>query len=151
MNRRQFLSQTTSGMAGLMLAPTFGAETAKPGKRDGVNAKNHAVLPSRLGKYYEAEVPDTLDLAEHARLGINHFTESIRENLDYEMIMGVKFAPDGSISAPMHMTGIACCQAKCMEAMAMERLMSGSQQHVEREGKMVDMMASHIGPEGIWW
>ena len=32
---------------------------------------------------YEATVPDTLDLAERGRLGINHFTSIIREERDY--------------------------------------------------------------------
>src|SRR5437879_3820473 len=137
MNRRQFLSNTTAGVTGLMLTRGLAGETDRS-RRPVISEKVQGALPARLGSYYVSEVPDMLDLAEHARLGINHFTESIRENLDYEMIMGVKFEADGSISAPMHMTGIACCQAKCMEAMAMERLMSGSQQHVEREGKMVD-------------
>ena len=45
--------------------------------------------PKEVGTYYEATAPDTLDLAERARLGLNHFTESIREELDYEMVMGI--------------------------------------------------------------
>ena len=64
-------------------------------------------LPARLGNYYEAEVPDTLDLAERARLGLNHYTESIREELDYEMVMGGNFGGDGSVGIVFHMTGIA--------------------------------------------
>jgi hypothetical protein len=121
------------------------------GHLENMEGKDKGRLPIHLGSYYEAEVPDTLDLAEHARLGINHFTEAIRQNLDSEMIMGVKYGADHSAKAVMHMTGIACCQAKSMEAMAMERLMSGSQQNLEQEAKMVDMMASHVGKDGIWW
>jgi hypothetical protein len=135
-----------------MLASNLGAlgrETPNQPSRGQESADS--ALPARLGSYYEAEVPDTLDLAERARLGINHFTESIREDLNYEMIIGINYKGGDSLCAPMHMTGIACCQAKCMEAMAMERLMSGSQQHLEREAKMVDMLASHIGEDGIWW
>jgi hypothetical protein len=44
-----------------------------------------------------------------------------------------------------------CCQAKCLEALAMERLMTGSQVHLEREAKMLEVMASYIGPEGVYW
>ncbi|OFX17983.1 MAG: hypothetical protein A2Z18_07880 [Armatimonadetes bacterium RBG_16_58_9] len=33
----------------------------------------------------------------------------------------------------------------------MERLMSGSQQNLEREAKMLEMMASHVGDDGIFW
>ncbi len=107
-------------------------------------------IPQEVGEYYEVMVPDTLDLAENARLGINHFTESIRKELNYEMIMGVNFQSD-SINVSMHMSGLACCQAKCMEAMAMERIMSGSKQNMDREANMLEMMASNVGEEGIWW
>ena len=30
--------------------------------------------PTTRGSYYKAEVPDTLDLAERARLGLNYFS-----------------------------------------------------------------------------
>lgn len=107
--------------------------------------------PATMGAYYVATVPDTLDLAERGRLGINHFTESIRQELNYEMIMGVKFAAADSVEILMHMTGLGCCQAKCAEAMAMLRLISGSQQHLDREAKMLAMLAANVGEEGIWW
>ena len=107
--------------------------------------------PQVSGRYYDATVPDTLDLAERGRLGISHFTESIREELNYEMVMGVQFPGNGAANVVMHITGLACCQAKCAEAMAMLRMVSGSQQHLEREAKMLEMLASNIGEEGIWW
>ena len=43
------------------------------------------MLPAQLGTYYQAVVPDALDLAERARLSLNHLTSVIREELDYEM------------------------------------------------------------------
>ncbi len=107
--------------------------------------------PTVKGRYYDVEVPDTLDLAERGRLGINHFTESIREELNYEMVMGIGFAPDRALSVSMHMSGLGCCQAKCMEALGMLRMVSGSQQHLDREAKMLEMMAANVGEEGIWW
>lgn len=107
--------------------------------------------PDIVGHYYDTTVPDTLDLAERGRLGISHFTESIREELNYEMVMGVNFPGNGAANVVMHITGLACCQAKCAEAMAMLRMASGSTQHLEREAKMLDMLAANIGEEGIWW
>jgi len=35
--------------------------------------------------------------------------------------------------------------------MGMERLMSGSVQHLEREAKMVEEMAAHLGDDGLYW
>lgn len=43
------------------------------------------MLPMRLGEYYNAEVPDTLDLAERARYGLSHFTSIIDVENDHEM------------------------------------------------------------------
>ncbi len=143
LNRRDFVRTVGFSAAGMAVGRALSAHPVREDRA--LNA------PRESARYYQATVPDTLDLAERARLGINHFTESIRENLDYEMIMGVKFTPDGSVRALMHMTGIACCQAKCMEAMCMERIMSGSTQGLEREAKMVEMMVSHVGKDGTWW
>ena len=44
--------------------------------------------PTERGEYCEDVVPDTLDLAEHARYGLNYFTEFIRDDLDHEMYFG---------------------------------------------------------------
>ena len=98
------------------------------------------------GQYYEITVPDTLDLAERARLGINHFTSIIIEERDYEM----PWTTIGGIMAFEHVSPM-CCQAKALEAMAMERIMSGSQQNLEREAKMVDRMVAHLGDDGIYY
>jgi mannose/cellobiose epimerase-like protein (N-acyl-D-glucosamine 2-epimerase family) len=38
-----------------------------------------------------------------------------------------------------------------MEAMCFERLMSGSQQHLEREAKMLEVLASMLGEDGLQW
>jgi hypothetical protein len=102
--------------------------------------------PAGLGLYYEATVPDTLDLAERAGLGVHHFVSTISAANDYEMYWvgyAGKMFPQWS--------PLMACQPKCMEAMAMERLMSGSREGLEIEGKMVNMLASHIGEEGIYW
>ncbi len=132
--------------------------------------------PAIAGAYYEAEVPDTLDLAERARLGLNHFTEIISEKNDYEMYWGVqkmcygyyfpgvmKFAGYSGdclgynfneCNPPMMNLWwgvLQACQPKSLEAMAFLRLMSGSRQGWEREARMVEMMTSMLGDDGLWW
>lgn len=98
------------------------------------------------GQYYETTVPDTLDMAERARLGINHFTSIISKERDYEMYWsGSSGGLDFVFHSPLN------CQPKALEAMAMERIMSGSQQNLEREAKMVDRMVAHLGDEGLYW
>lgn len=100
--------------------------------------------PKEIGTYYEAMVPDTLDLAERARLGVNHFTLIQDENCEMHFSggtsgLGHQFSP------------LMACQPKGMEAMAMERLMSGSTQGLQKESRMLQMLASHIGEAGVYW
>ncbi len=107
--------------------------------------------PKEAGVYYEAEVPDTLDLAEKARLGLNYFTNITQPDLDYEMYFGGDFNKSNPPSFYAHVTSLGACQCKAMEAMCFERLMSGSQQGLEREAKMLEMMVSFFGEDGLHW
>src|SRR5262245_27462593 len=45
--------------------------------------------PEYKGETYEALVPDTLDLAERARLAINALTEMLNPNLDQQLYFSV--------------------------------------------------------------
>lgn len=121
-----------------------------------VTEETSVTIPARLGNYYDVTVPDTVDLAERARLGLNHLTSVIREEQDYEMCWLGIFNGDTFSHLPwpvltLRCCPLQCCQPKCMEAMVMARVMSGSQQNLERETRMVEMMSSHIGEEGIYW
>ncbi len=164
---------------GLCLSPVNGAdEPWKPtGKETPASMKARTSdinRPREVGKYYEATVPDTLDLAERAWLGINHFTRLISEKDNYEMYWGAmacNYPPDlmklighpdwtqwgGDLSSynppilNMQMSPLMACQAKAVDAMAMERLMSGSQQLLEREARMLEMMASNLGEDGLYY
>lgn len=117
----------------------------------GAVRKTESALPARLGSYYDAIVPDTLDLAECAKLGINHFTSIISPENDYEMYWGGGLAQNGNFGLDFGQSSLQACMPKCMEAMAMERIMSGSRQGLDREAGMVKMLASHVGEEGIYW
>ncbi len=111
--------------------------------------------PKEVGKYCDATVPDTLDLAERAWLGINHFTSIISEKDDYEMYWRADFASADRWAWPGHMvfqiSPLFACRPKALEPMAMERLMSGSQQNLEREAKMMEMLVSHLGDDGLFY
>lgn len=110
------------------------------------------------GEYYQAMVPDTLDLAERAKLSLNHFTSIIDEEHDYEMYwMGIYWADNPNwthLPRPalrFHCPPLMSSQPKCMEAMAMARIASGSRQGLELEARMAAMLAANIGEEGIYW
>ena len=99
-----------------------------------------------MGEYYDAVVPDTLDLAERAKLGVHHFVSIMDEDFDYQMRW------TGDRTAMTHGRAIfSICQPKALEAMAMLRVMSGSRQGLEREARMVEMMVSLLGKDGLWW
>jgi hypothetical protein len=103
------------------------------------------------GTTYTDTIPDTLDLAQRAELGLNYLTGMINPKRDYEMAFHAWY---GEYSVPVlhsHMTALMACQAKAMEALAFLRIMSGSRLNLEREARMAEMMASHIGEEGIFW
>ena len=89
--------------------------------------------PQEIGSYYEVKVPDTLDLAEHARLGLNYLSLIICPQHKYEMYWGGAFGFDmktgQQISPANHnlwWSSLQACQPKCAETMVMQRLMSGS-------------------------
>ena len=116
--------------------------------------KAHSVpeLPLGLrGTYYEDTIPDTLDLVQRAELGLNYLTEIIDEELDYEMYFHAILDQYNPPVLKAHVTSLGACQAKGMEAMAFLRVMTGSQLNLEREAKMVDMMASLLGADGLHW
>jgi hypothetical protein len=112
--------------------------------------------PAVKGSYYEAQVPDTLDLAEHGRLALGHFLASMRTDgsYNYEMPLSVWIAPGKTIQAGtplMHITALGACQEKALEAMCFLRLMTGSMEHMDREAKMAEMMISMFGKDGLQW
>ncbi|MBI4586461.1 MAG: hypothetical protein HY717_20820 [Planctomycetes bacterium] len=140
------------GACCLGLAPARGADAPwKPTGNEtpaGMKARSSAInRPKDPGAYYRVSVPDTLDLAERAWLGINHFTSIISEKDDCEMRWGA--GPTGM--SPFNPSCLQACQPKAMEAMGMLRLMSGSQQNLELEARMLEMLASHVGEDGIYY
>jgi hypothetical protein len=153
MHRRRFLA---NGFAGLVfmktaLAPhasTDNSESNLQKQKEPSQASN--AVPARLGTYYEATVPDTLDLAERARLGLRYFNNITETSLNYEMYFGAHF-DDHPASMYAHVTSLGACQEKALEATAFERLMTGSTLNLEREVKMVDMLTSMLGDDGLQW
>jgi hypothetical protein len=109
--------------------------------------------PAVKSDCYEAEVPDTLDLAERGRLALGHFLAITREDYGCEMPLMIHFRPEDE-NGPrmlMHDNSLGACQAKAMEAMAFLRLMTGSTEHTVREAKMLEMMVSRFGTDGLHW
>ena len=104
---------------------------------------------SRLqGEYYEAVVPDTLDLAERARLAVNALTGSADPRNNYEIFQCAHLDQqppnfnhkDGGPSIP-----------KTIDVLPMMRRMSGSKQDEDYDMRIVNSMLRDVDENGLWW
>ena len=111
--------------------------------------------PFETGNQYVTEVPDTLDLAERARLGVHHFMSNVSEAHDFELCWRGDYKKSDKWAWPgyrwFQTTSLMACQPKAAEALAMGRFMSGSREHVDREARMLDMLVSNIGDDGLYY
>jgi hypothetical protein len=104
-------------------------------------------LPEYRGELYEATVPDTLDIAERARLALNALTETTDPEADYEVYWIVVFR-----SNPPHMFH-SCWQStatgKFMMAASFMRLMTGSEQNLHVDRRWMEVALKSQGPDGL--
>ena len=126
MKRREFLGRSLSGLAAAStLASGLGSVQAWA-RRSAEVAESNVLDPSK-GESYQAEVPDTLDLAERAVLAIQPLTE-------YPDLMG----------------GDNACAPKMFEALPLLRGMSGSSKNSELEqGNLNKYILSRLGEDGL--
>ena len=106
-------------------------------------------VPAYVGDRYEAMVPDTLDLQERARMGVNCLTSSTDPEADYEMYWGVDFRTRPPV---MSHTFADMCQMKFMEALPLMRVVSGSDQNEEVDRRWMEVALHQQGPDGLtYW
>jgi len=106
-------------------------------------------VPANRGEYYDAMVPDTLDLAERAELGINGLTAPTDPAADHELFWYANFfrEPPVLVHAPEEMDTFQW--AKFMEALPLLRLICGSRLNESVERAWFDVLARMIGPDGL--
>ena len=127
--------------------PAHGDESAKPQGR--VVLKAPAQDGSRLtGEYYEAVVPDTLDLAERARLAVNAITGSADVQNNYEIFQCGHL--DQQPPNFNHNHGGPCI-AKAIDVIPMMRRMSGSKQNEDYDMKIINNKLRDVDEHGLWW
>ena len=101
------------------------------------------------GDTYRATVPDTLDLAERAKLAVNAIIGSADAEKNYETILSAHF--DHRTPYMSHQSA-GPCHPKPIQALAMMRVASGSTQDANVDGKMLDVLVSDIDDVGgLWW
>lgn len=152
MNRRSFLKDSAkaavSVASALALPPLSPALSSMSRKSALADEPRTGLVPE--GNRYEAEVPDTLDLADRARRAINGLTRAVDPEHDYEhyfLTMYMKNPPE------MWHTGagdMSCCNPKWSESLPMMRCMSGSDLNCDTEQKMMDAMVGMIDKDGLY-
>ena len=100
------------------------------------------------GAYYRAVVPDTLDLAERARLAVNAITGAADPHNNYEVFQCGHC--DQQPANFNHNHG-GPCLAKAIDVIPRMRRMSGSRQNEEFDLKIVNSMLRDVDENGLWW
>jgi len=103
-------------------------------------------LPAYDGQSYEAMVPDTLDIAEMARLAVNGLTGPTDPEADYEIYWRAAFNTNPPV---VWHSESDCVQVKFMEALPMMRLASGSSQDMQVEQRWMELLLQMQGPDGL--
>lgn len=105
-------------------------------------------LPNYSGKSYEALVPNTLDLAERARLAINGLTQMLNPNIDYQLYFSVHAMAD---PPTMIHTGASDLNTvgKFQEVLPLMRTMCGSTQGLDAERGLLSNTLRDLGPDGM--
>lgn len=98
---------------------------------------------------YEAEVPNTLDLAERAALAVNALTGAV----EYEKAFYESYQCSHLDHNPPYMTlrWNGPCLPKPIHALPLMRVMSGSTQDAHLEAGMVETITRDIDAEGLFW
>jgi len=106
------------------------------------------IVPS--GTRYHAVVPDTLDLAERARIALRGLAGSLDPSGIHEMyfIMGLGCTPPFMYKDT---TGWPTNNPKFAESFPMMRVMSGSAESADLEDDMMRVMREAIGDDGLYY
>ena len=105
-------------------------------------------IPPPQGEYYETQVPDTLDLAERARLAIGGLTGSVDPGHGYVQYFMGRLAADPPYLIHMDY-GDIICTAKWLESLPMMRVMTGSDHNLQVEQKMRQDLVGRLGEDGL--
>jgi len=96
------------------------------------------------GEPYTATVPDTLDLAEHARLAINALTGHLEPERHYAVYQSFTFDKEPKLG------GLTWnLPAKDARVLPLLRAMTGSAQNLDIERGLMDALLAQIGEDGL--
>ena len=117
------------------------------GSRPRLTSEEAVLCP---GRRYEAEVPDTLDLADRARLALNGLGGTLDPDCHYTMFFTVHYA-----CRPPYMRHHAAdttCDPKFAESFAMMRVMCGEDTHADLEAAFRRELVSRLDAgDGLYY
>ena len=119
-----------------LLVVLFAFGTATPTHAESIDLSNAFSQKNLMpkGDYYEATVPDTLDLAERAKVSIHGLTRFLNEKKNYSPY-GHAFYNVQTPYMTTFFTGPDPCWSKILDAMLLTRLMSGSDLNIDIQSK----------------
>jgi hypothetical protein len=154
-HRRDFLKSSVllagAGLASRAQASLGAAPSDLPWSRTARLPRVEDVLNRETfkprGQSYQATVPDTLDLAERARLSVNVMTHNVDPDWSYYVFQSFDFAPTGSGPNPKHRA--SNLTAKNLRALPWLRTMCGSIDFVEEESRIWQAMLVNVRKDGL--
>ena len=153
-NRRNFLKKTAMiTAAGLgRVANGLGAAFPRSGSSGARGPlKSEDVLDKEklkpAGTFYEATIPDTLDLAERARLSVRNLTHSMDADNWYYVYEGVNFGPKSP--GPVPASRLFLLNPKNARALPMMRTVCGSDEGLDREYGLMRTMLNNVHEDGL--
>ena len=106
-------------------------------------------VPAYEGERYEAEVPDTLDLAERAALAINALTRVVDPARDYEVYFNTSFARKPPVLFHRGMPDYEGAHGKFLESLPLMRIMSGSDYNASVDHKLMESVLHITENDGL--
>jgi hypothetical protein len=103
-------------------------------------------IPPYKGEHYEDLVPYTLDLSEMARLAINGLTGTADPNAGYELWFETWWTRYPPI---MRHEMSSDCQAKFLGPLVLMRIITGSDEHLDIEKKIIESWLRSIDDQGM--
>ena len=133
-HREFFPIRHLTATVSLGVCTLFGVQVQSAGETPAIRAEG--LRPS--GQRYEATVPDTLDLAERARLSVHGLTSFLNPEADYAPYGHAYFNANPPYLSDM--PGGPPNWGKIAEALIMARLMCGSEENLQVDAKMLEGM-----------
>jgi hypothetical protein len=106
-------------------------------------------IPSYRGQRYTDRVPDTLDLAERAKLAVIGLTRLTDPAVDYDVYFLAVFYRNPPVLR--HETSDLFIQPKFQESLPLMRIISGSDLNAEVDHAWTAGMLKSIGPDGLYY